>query len=424
MRSVARTEPVVVHQVRVERRATEVLLSCRLRAPDGALPPELWFRFPADVGAFVEAIGDPFLPPLLLYCMKAGVPLVIEADVSAMLLAAVRPVQDIYCLWAAEKGPRLTRVDVTAGTTVRPRHGSASAAFFSCGVDSFYTLLRNVQRYPAGDSRFIRELVLVHGFDIALADGALFEQVEVHAQKAADHFGKRLTSVATNIRAVTEVVDWALYGHGAALAAVGLVLGGLAHTIFIPATSAFVDLKPWGSHPALDPLWSTEQVEFVNDGGEARRAEKVRSIASSDAALQSLRVCWENPQGAYNCGRCEKCLRTMIELRHCGAIQRAVQFPNRIEPADVERLTIPEDCLKHWRRMLDRREELASRELVVAIEQALRRSAGANVRKKRALAAIARRLPLIGLTPSRINALDRRWLGGNLGRLQRRIAGR
>jgi hypothetical protein len=356
--------------------------------------------------------------------MSTGIPLVIEAEVSAMLLSAVRSIQDIYCLWEAERGRRLTRIEVSAQATVRPRQASSSAAFFSCGVDSFYTLLRNVRRYPPGDSRFIQELVLVHGFDIPLADRGLFEQVAHHAQNAAHHFGRHLMTVETNVRDATRIVDWGHYGHGAALASVGLALGRLVQTVFIPSTSAFVELRPWGSHPALDPFWSTEQVEFVHDGGEARRHEKIRVIASSTAALQALRVCWETRAGAYNCGRCEKCLRTMIELQMCGALERAAEFPRAIQATAVERLTIPPNCWKYWHRILDDLERPGNDALVVAIQAALRQSTTAPTRVS--AGGIAGRLSQIGLTKARILAIDRRLFGGGLvpflRRIQRRAA--
>ncbi|MGH7130212.1 MAG: hypothetical protein ACREIV_16705, partial [Planctomycetaceae bacterium] len=218
--------------------------------------------------------------------------------------------------------------------------------------------------------------------------------------------------------------DWGQYGHGAALASVGLALAGVVHTVFIPSTSAFVELRPWGSHPALDPLWSTEQVEFVYDGGEARRDEKIRFIASSAAALQSLRVCWENRAGAYNCGRCEKCLRTMIELQLCGALDRTGQFPRVIPAADVRQLTISENCRKYWRRMLDHRHELGNQDLVDAIQVALRRSAAAGSASAKVRAAVARRLSHIGLTKGRIQEMDRRLFGGSLEQLLKRVQGR
>jgi hypothetical protein len=214
---------------------------------------------------------------------------------------------------------------------------------------------------------------------------------------AADHFEKRVFAIATNVRAATNVVDWGYYGHGAGLASVGLALGSLIHTAHIPSTAAIGELAPWGSHPALDPLWSSEQVEFIHDGSEAMRREKIRAIAGSAVALQSLRVCWENRGGAYNCGRCEKCLRTMIELELCEALARTGQFPHIIPAADVRRLTITPNCWKYWRRMLAERDRLGS-ELADAIETALRRSeAGAGRRLfGRVLAPIWRRLTTRG----------------------------
>jgi hypothetical protein len=375
----ALNKPVVAHRVRVEHRDNDVLLSCSLRGRNGELPPELWFRFPAATGPFVDAVGDPFLPPLLLYCMKARVPLIIEADVSTMLLAGVRPIQDLYCGWAAGTDDRLTRIDVKSSAAVRPRQGCSSAAFFSCGVDSFYTLLRNVRRYPRDDSRFIQHLILVHGFDIPLTDQRLYDQVERHGRSAAQHFGKTLIAIDTNIRAATTTLDWGHYGHGAALASVGLALGRMFHTVFVPSTLALGDLRPWGSHPALDPLWSNDQVEFVHDAAEVRRIDKVRLLAAYPDALRCLRVCWINPDGAYNCGRCEKCLRTMADLAVSGALSQAAMFPDTIELRAIESLVIPASARPHWLATVEAAKHSPSHSpLVAAIQKALENREGLN----------------------------------------------
>ena len=50
----------------------------------------------------------------------------------------------------------------------------------------------------------------------------------------------------------------------------------------------------------------------IHDGAEARRCDKLRRLAESAPALKGLRVCWQD--AGFNCGRCEKCLRTMIAL--------------------------------------------------------------------------------------------------------------
>ena len=55
-------------------------------------------------------------------------------------------------------------------------------------------------------------------------------------------------------------------------------------------------------------------------------------------ALGWLRVCYRNPDQAYNCGRCEKCVRTMLSLHALGALEQAPTFANDIDPRTVRRL--------------------------------------------------------------------------------------
>jgi hypothetical protein len=76
---------------------------------------------------------------------------------------------------------------------------------------------------------------------------------------------------------------------------------------------------------------------------EATRLEKVISqIAQSPLALEHLRVCFANEKGAYNCGRCDKCLRTMINLFVAGALEKSGTFPHHIDPDLVAAVpTIP-----------------------------------------------------------------------------------
>jgi hypothetical protein len=140
--------------------------------------------------------------------------------------------------------------------------------------------------------------------------------------------------VTTNVRELSDpLVPWDAY-HGSALASVGLALAGRVRTLIVPASLTFANLVPWGSHPLLDPLWSTEEVDIVHDGCEATRLDKLAAIGNDPAARRWLRVCWEVRGGAYNCGHCEKCLRTMVALRALGLLDAFTTFP----PLDLERV--------------------------------------------------------------------------------------
>jgi hypothetical protein len=158
--------------------------------------------------------------------------------------------------------------------------------------------------------------------------------------------------------------------------------------MFIAASRSYADLIPLGSHPLLDPLWSTETTEFVHDGCEATRIEKAAVIASDDIALKHLRVCWENRGGAYNCGRCEKCLRTMACLRTLGVLQRCSAFESPLNLkalADLKVKRIPRAYLENNLEVLER--SGADPELAEALRRCLsgRRHAGLARRALRKL---------------------------------------
>lgn len=126
--------------------------------------------------------------------------------------------------------------------------------------------------------------------------------------------------------------------HGAGLMSVAFLFAGRMSTIYVPATYRYSDLLPWGTHPLIDLLWSTEQVEVIHDGAEAARVDKVREISKSDVAMRTLRVCWRNPDGAYNCGRCSKCQRTLVNLAVVGAAGRCSTFDTGVDCHRIRRM--------------------------------------------------------------------------------------
>ncbi|MDR7423159.1 MAG: hypothetical protein QN159_11940 [Armatimonadota bacterium] len=419
---VERPVPVLAAEgIRLEETTGGVVLSCRLRGAPG-LPETVWFRFPDALAPALAPRGDPFLAALLLLAMRQGGRLIIEGPVSPALLRAVPAIADLFLDWQDQVGEPLAPVTVDAQPVAAVGRGTVAAAFFSCGVDSFYTVLRNLGRYPAGDARRVGDLLLVHGFDVSLERVADFEAVRESATAVAGALGLRLVPIATNVRAVLRSLDWG-FTHGPALAAVGLALAGVCHTVYIPATDFLLEMIPWGSHPVLDPLWSTETVEFVHDGAEVRRADKIRALAASPLALRHLRVCWQPAGGAGNCGRCEKCLQTMVDLELAGALAAAEGFPQTVDPAAIERLIIPRLDSYYWLYTLRvARAQGADRRLLAALETTVGRRARANARL-RLIEGLGRALRPLGLG-SRVRAADRRWLGGAIDRAVRTIRAR
>jgi hypothetical protein len=286
-------------------------------------------------GTFSES-PDFLVPTMLFPAMRMGATPRIDAPVSEKLLAGAAAVQDVVLLWE----DAFTRVEMDA--PVRrddaPPTGGAGA-FFSGGVDSFYTVVKHLDD--------ITHLVFVENvFDPRVPTGQAREAV--HA--AAAEFGKPLLEVRANFRHVGDAagVRHLLY-HGPALAAIGLLLQGTFRRVLIGSTFSYDNLGKWGSHPLIDPHWSTEQMEVVHDGCEATRPMKVARLADSEVAMRHLRVCQNRPlpglvpSGRLNCGACKKCLITMTNLAVAGALDRCETFPDELDLELLAQLSIDDE---------------------------------------------------------------------------------
>jgi len=404
---------VHVSNVTIKETPSGARLSARLQGGPG-LPPTLWFEVPAAFADGLSARGDPFLPILVLRAMQRPGPIVIEAEVSPELLASARRAAALLDSWGLPPGRvRGAKLEIQAPLGVAAHRGPGVGAFFSGGVDSFYTVLKNLARYPETDSRALTHLVMLHGFDVREEDGALFERLSRPLQAAATALGKGFVPLRTNLRELFGDDDFD-FSHGVVLGGAGHALAGLVHTMYIASSYPYSELRPWGSHPNLDPLWSSERLDIVHDGSERSRPEKLALIAQSSMALRALRVCWMQ-RDAYNCGKCEKCVRTMLGLAVHGVLGQAAGFPSRLDPEEVARIFVPEFIRIRWDEI---GRELQDR------EPALARAAAQAVARSERLDAVWGALGRVGLTRARAKAIDGAVLRGGGLALWRRLRGR
>lgn len=258
----------------------------------------------------------------LLPAMRLDQELRIEWALSPRLMGNLSTIQDLYRSW--DEGLQKVPVSFKGSALEVKESGSRVGLFFTGGADSFYSLFKHFDE--------ITDLIFVHGFDIPVDQQELGDRVAGHLRKIAAECGKRFLLIKTDLRGLLcRHGDWGKLMHGAALAAVAHLLPGSIGKLYI--ASSFYDeyYIPWGSHPELDPLWSSDRLELVHDGSEVRRLDKLRFIADYPLAMKSLRVCWKNTGEAYNCCRCEKCLRTMLNLQALGALARCPAFEQALE---------------------------------------------------------------------------------------------
>lgn len=358
-----------VGDIRWDSKGGELTLSATVTPVGGPSIP-LWFRTEASLAAPPPVSGDPFLAALLLPAMRLGAPLILEAPVSPALLSRVSVLQDILGSWFGNARPIPVRAPPgPARSCSRPAVG----CFFTGGADSFYSLLKNLHDHPHSPDS-ITHLVFVEGFDLRHQQVHLVAQTRDAIRRVADATGKTARFVSTNLREVTGPFAHWDDSHGSALAACAHFLAWEVGRILIPATLAYSQLHPLGSHALLDPLWSSEAVAIIHHGAEVRRIDKVTQwIARSPLALQHLRVCWENRNGLYNCGVCEKCLRTTVPLHALGVLDPSAAFRTLPTPALIRAMRIKNPsylmAAETNLRFLESRTDAVSRRLAPALRR-------------------------------------------------------
>lgn len=284
----------------------------------------VWFEASIPVDRSSAAI----LPTVLPTAMRANSRLSLPGSQDPWALENAARAQKLLNSWFGN----LARIDVSASADENDRRpADGVGCFFSGGVDSFYSAIDRINE--------ITHLIFVHGFDIDIEDESLGAQAISEAHQAATALGKELIVVRTNVRKMSDLhVSWGREYHGAALAAVAHLMRAQLGHVFIPASYHVTELFPWGSHPDLDPLWSSTSLKLIHHGEDKTRPEKVAAIAFNPAAMDHLRVCWENRGGRFNCGECEKCVRTMINLRSAGALDRCRTLPHVIDASELKRI--------------------------------------------------------------------------------------
>ena len=386
-------------------------LQAQVKSDTAKKPFLLRYCFPPSFEEFVSAEnGDPFLAALLLPAMKRHETLEVPVPVSRRLLRATNEIQALYNSW--DKSLSKVRINAPvrkeeSSVTLRsPRHG----LFFSCGVDSYYSLFTNVKNHP-NDEATITDLIVVRGFDnpFQARRPSAFGTVLANARKVSRELQKNTLPVATNVRDFAiQFVRWDRLYHGAAMASVGLALESVFHRIYIASSFSRGQLFPWGSHPALDPLWSTERLSLSHDGFEARRVDKIRFIAQFPIAMDTLRVCTLRPfpGNVYNCGLCEKCLRTMVGLHIAGALERSRTLPHSIDLGVLRSIRIPEELREFTEELVT---DLGSSKTDLAIRSALEEALSVSARSKPARAFFSRFLTVVAYAPPLLRLWVRLW---------------
>jgi hypothetical protein len=287
-------------------------------------PVKPYLAFPRETESFIAGTADCFVPLLLVPCLEKGEPLEIVPPVSQQLVRRLPRVMDV--LLSLFPGFHRIGVKLSERKEAVAPSGNAVATLFSGGVDSFYTLLQGLT--PGGDPDLRpTHVFFMRGLEQPLDQSSVTDATLDVVRSIASQNGVGVLWGETNLRLLFGL-NYELYYHASALIGSALALSRGLKRLLVPSTYSYGQLIPWGSHPLLDELWSIESMDVIHHGAEARRVDKIAMLARHHRSIfQHLRVCLRNQGGPKNCGRCQKCARTMVALEVVGALADAPTFP-------------------------------------------------------------------------------------------------
>ena len=279
----------------------------------------LWFESPDGP---LTAAPEAFAAALLVPALHAARPLRLAGPVCDLWALNLSKLTDEFRnLWypAAPRPlvvPANRPIDVPIATDGT---ASATALCFSGGVDAFYTLLRG--------GRPIGRLVYGVGYDVSLSERRRVANVTALLRKVASETACASTVISTNLRRhpLVKRTPW-LRAFGGSLAALGHLLRAGTSRILLSSDGLGFEHPEVGSRPSTDPLHGSATLAVEHVAATVTRLEKLRAIAHERLVQQHLRVCWKNVGSRMNCGRCEKCIRTMLALDACGMLSRFPSF--------------------------------------------------------------------------------------------------
>ncbi len=258
---------------------------------------------------------DPFLVAIIPYAMENGYDIYSDFNVSEDEYYNLKnnfiPVCSTFL-------PFFNEIELHFSHIVKPlqKKGNAIGTGVSCGVDSLYTVLHHISE-DLPQAYKLTHLVIMNAGSCSWVGGEesykWFSSERDVARKVCSELNLELVSIHTNLMEFYETT----HAHSGTMRMAGCVLS--LSKLFCKYYLAsgypmnqfgFADDDARYAFFSLNCV-SNDCLHFYLTGNNDNRDERVKYIADSLIAQKYLNVCWN---GFHNCGRCEKCLRTIGSL--------------------------------------------------------------------------------------------------------------
>lgn len=276
--------------------------------------------------------ADYALVGLLAYAMRNKHDIICEAPVTDELLYKIREIliptlvrtdrRNYPVKIQADMAPPLDKLLFASNA-----HGGVGTGF-SCGVDSFYTVLKYVNSpYPAQN---LTHLCVFNIGAINNCYGAeniprVKQTVFTRAEAMSKKVKLPLLKLESNFQDVFPQDHYRSHTYMDALAIYALQK---LWRIYYYSSSNFygefslkenMDNPPGYFEPFLLDCFSTSKLKIFSAGSECDRLDKIYLLSENPLVQNHLHVCTKEEN---NCGRCEKCIRTLLALDALGKLNK------------------------------------------------------------------------------------------------------
>ena len=277
---------------------------------------KIWFKVDEIFGQYLcYERGDAYLIAVLNYAMRNGHDIVSDAPITEDLLYNI----EMYLIdGLIEYNPSFHRTIISADVASEslPNAGAVGTGI-SCGIDSLHALANEQnKKYP---KHCITHLTFNNVGSHGEGEQAhkLYEKRIQRPRQFAEEYGFVFVASDSNLMDVVKQSHFQTHTYSSMFAVYCLQK---LYSVYYYASSGhkyhefnLVDRGGGsGEYELLSlPVFSTRQLIIYSEGANKSRMEKIKSIATYKPSYKYLNVCLMEGD---NCGRCEKCVRTMMGL--------------------------------------------------------------------------------------------------------------
>lgn len=284
---------------------------------------DLWFMVDVDCGRFLcDERDDAYLIAILRFAMLNGQDIRCEAPLTEELFYNI---QEILIPALSNSDANLSSICIYGdiATDELPK-GNAVGTGISCGVDSFHVLAgnSNLPYNKHNVTHLAFNNVGSHG--IGSKAHELYLKRKERALRFAQEHNFFFVGSDSNIAEVIPQPHYLSHTYSSVFAVYCLQK---LYSIYYYASEGyrFDDFSVRdsskdnpGKYALLSlPLLSIAQLRLYSEGEGLTRIQKLQKVAKYNPSYKYLDVCVEHSE---NCGKCEKCVRTILGLDMLGAL--------------------------------------------------------------------------------------------------------